>query len=103
MKTTLFALFLLCASAALGQSVGASVLNNEPVIVQVPSHQARATQHPLAEERSILFTSTATYARGERPLWEVAKPAPEVPLGDVARMLRQQHATAKKAVMVLEK
>jgi hypothetical protein len=43
-------------------------------------------------------------AQGERPLWEFAtNPAPEVPLGDVARLYRQQHATVKKAVKVLEK
>ncbi|MFY9562526.1 MAG: hypothetical protein WAQ52_20015 [Terriglobales bacterium] len=103
MKTTLFALFLLSTTAALGQSVG-SFINSEPVLVQVPSHQLHASQRPLAEEQSILFTSTNAYARGERPLWEVgAKPPAEIPLGDVARAFRSQHATVKKAVKVLEK
>jgi len=103
MKTTLLALLLLCASAAFAQGLGASVISSEPALVHVPSHPARAMQHQLGEERSILFTSANVYAHGERPLWEVSKPAAEVPLGDVARMLRQQHATARKAVMVLEK
>jgi len=103
MKTTLIALLLLSASAALGQSIGANVISNEPNMLYVPSHQARATQHPMAEERSILFTSVNPSAHGERPLWEVAKPAPEVPLGDIARMFRQEHATARKAVRILEK
>ena len=101
MKTTLLALFFLCASVAFGQ--GASVISSQPALIQVPSHPARAMQHQLGEERNILFTSTNVYAHGERPLWEFARPAAEIPLGDVARMLRQQHATARKAVMILEK
>lgn len=105
MKATLFVLFLVCASAAFGQSTGAAVLNNEPVVIRIPSHPAHASQNLLAREESVLFTSSNTSAHGERPLWEVAKPAAEVevPLGDVARMLREQHATVKKAVKVLEK
>ena len=58
----------------------------------------------MAVERNILFTSSNASGRGERPLWEVgAKPPVEVPLGDIARQFRGEHATAKKAVMVLEK
>jgi len=101
MKTTLLAFLVLCASAAFGQSF-ASVRSSEPNVVQLPSHQARASQHPLAQESNILFTSANISARGERPLWEFAQPRVEVPLGDVARMLREGHATVKKAVMVLE-
>jgi hypothetical protein len=103
MKATLFALLLLSASGALAQSISASVRSSEPVIVQFASHPARASQRPLAAEQSILFTAANASAQGERPLWEVAKPAPEVPLGDIARSLREEHATAKKAVKFFEK
>lgn len=101
--TTLVALCLLSA-AAHGQAVAgyASVISSEPQMLQMPGHQLRATQQLLTGEQNILFTSQNTYARGERPLWEVSKPKPEVPLGDIARLLRQQHATTKKAVKVLE-
>lgn len=103
MKTTLFALLFLCTAAAFGQ---ASVsVNNEPQPLQMTSHQQRASQQPLQEERSLLITSNSfTSARGERPLWEAgAKPPAEVPLGDVARLLRTQHAAVKKATMSLNK
>ncbi|HUM06284.1 MAG TPA: hypothetical protein VLT90_12540 [Terriglobales bacterium] len=102
MKTTLLALFLLTASAAFGQAIGASVINSEPNIFHIPSHELRATQSQLANEQSILFTAVNPSAQGERPLWEVVKPAPQPSLGEVARALRQEHATAKKAVKVYE-
>ena len=107
MKTTLLvtlaALFLLSA-AAQGQACAgyASVISSEPQVLQMPSHQLRATQQLLNGEQNILFTSQNPWGKGERPLWEVSKPKPEVPLGDVARMFREQHATVKKAVKVLE-
>ncbi len=103
MKTTLFVLFLLCTTAALAQSgAGFSALSSEPYVLTMPTHEAHAYQHALQSEQSLLITGPNTAARGERPLWEAgAKPAPEVPLGDVARLYRGQHATAKKAVKVL--
>ena len=101
MKTTLFALFFLCATAALGQS--AASLSNEPQVIQIPSHNLHASQIPMQQERTLLITSSTVYARGERPLWEFASPAPvETPLGDLARLLRNQHAIARKATKVVE-
>jgi hypothetical protein len=47
--------------------------------------------------------SKLQYARGERPVWEFLPEKQEMPLGDVARMFREEHATAKKATHVLEK
>jgi len=102
MKKTLFVLFLLSASAMFGQSAGANVLSNEAIVVHPPSHPAEATQRPMAEERNLLFSSNDTSARGERPLWEFARPAAEVPLGDIARALRQEHVSVRKAVKTLE-
>lgn len=101
MKTTLFALLFLTATAAFGQSV----ISSEPQPVQLSSHQQRAAQGYLQHEESLLLSSggeNGGNSRGERPLWEVgAKPAAEVPLGDVARAFRNQHATAKKAVKIV--
>ena len=103
MKTALFALLLLCASAAFGQAT--SSLSAEPQPIQMNSHVQHASQRPLQSEQSLLISSEGdTSARGERPLWEAgAKPPAEIPLGDIARLLRNEHVTAKKAVKVLEK
>lgn len=103
MKTTLFAMFVLCASAAFGQSGAAGYVSSEPQVLQFPSHNLHASQRSMQPEQSLLITSTNASGRGERPLWEVgAKPPAEIPLGDVARRLRNQHATARKATKVLE-
>lgn len=105
MKTLLLAsLLLFCTTAALGQaSLTGSVLNNQPIVLQVPSHPQQAIQKPLAEGQSLLENTGYFHADGKRPLWEVAvpKPAP-MPLGDVARILRKEHETAKKASVVME-
>lgn len=103
MKTTLFALLLLCAATGFGQ-VG-SAISNEPQILNIPSHQEHASQHGLQSEQSLLFTTYSDHsARGERPLWEAgAKPPAEIPLGDIARMFRNEHAASRKAVKRLDK
>ena len=102
MKTTLFALLFLCATAAFGQA-GAS-LTSEPQPIQMPTHEQHANQKSMQTEQSLLFAFDSTSAKGERPLWEVGpKPAAEIPLGDVARLFRNEHATAKKAAKVLNK
>ena len=101
MKITLFALCFLCATAALGQSVGGTSLSSQVQVFQMPSHTEHASQHPLAEEQSLLEHSNYIYAQGERPLWEVQPASPRpIPLGDIARLLRKEHATAKKADIV---
>jgi len=101
MKTTLFLLCFLGATAALGQQSSAvAALNNEAQPLQMISHPARASQHAMAAEQSLLDSSSYVYAQGERPLWELAAVKVAIPLGDVARLLRQEHATAKKADFV---
>jgi hypothetical protein len=98
MKTKWFLLCFLCATAALGQ-VAASI-SSEAQPLQMANHPARAAQHPMATEQNLNEGSTYAYAQGERPLWEVAPATVAVPLGDVARTLRQEHSTAKKANFV---
>jgi hypothetical protein len=99
-KTTLFVLCLLCATAAFGQSVGGSVLSSEVQVLRLPDHSQHASQQPMAQEQNLRENSSYTYAQGERPLWELAPVSHPVPLGDVARMLRKEHAAAKKADFV---
>ena len=100
MKTTLFALFILCAAGAFGQSV----LSSQPQFNEPPSHPQHADTHALATETSLVGGGTYTYARGERPLWEFGSPLPEpTPLGDVARSFRKEKQAAKKAEIVFEK
>lgn len=98
MKTALFAFCFLCATAAFGQS--ASVLSNEVQVLQLSSHPRTANQQPQAIEHNLLERSSYTLAQGERPLWEVAPPSHVTPLGDIARMLKKEHDTAKKAEIV---
>jgi hypothetical protein len=105
MKTALLIFCFLCTAAALGQSVGGFL--NGPTMnatVQMTGHSEHASVQPMAREQSLLEGSTGVYtAHGERPLWEVAPPdPPAVPLGDIARLLKKEHETAKKAQFVYE-
>jgi hypothetical protein len=105
MKITLFVLFVFisCTAAAFGQG-GASVLSNQPQIVQSPSHPLHAEIHPMATESPLVGGGSYTYAEGERPLWEFGPvSAPPTPLGDVARAYRKEKLAAKKAEIVFEK
>jgi hypothetical protein len=99
MKTAVFALCFLCATVALGQ-VGASI-SSQVAAVNFDSHDAVAAQHSMGFEKNLLETSVGnTWAHGERPLWEVAPVSHPTPLGDSARLLKQAHASAKKAEFV---
>jgi hypothetical protein len=104
MKTAFFLFCVLCASAAFGQNVsaGTSALSAQPIPIVVPTHPEHASQRALNTEQSLFETSAYTYARGERPLWEVAPKIVEVPLGDIARDLRKDHAIARKSAAVFE-
>ena len=95
--TLLFLLCLICTTAAFGQAAAASAgLSAQPVIYEFLSHNEHAARQPMGQEQNLLETSAYLYAKGERPLWEFPA-APEPPLGDVARVLRKEHETARKA------
>lgn len=101
MKTTLFVLCFLCATTALGQTVGGSVGGaTMSSSIQMASHSERASQTAMAPEQSLLEHSNYLCFQGERPLWEVQPLAPVVPLGDIARMYRKDHELVKKADIV---
>jgi hypothetical protein len=102
MKTAFFVFCFLCATAAVGQSAASATLSSATLssATQMTSHDQHAHQHPLAEEQSLLEHFGYVYAQGERPLWEVGTVPQAVPLGDVARLVRKEHKTAKKADIV---
>ncbi len=104
MKTTLLMLTILAASVAFGQSAGS--LSSVPQVIHMTEHPMHAEVTAMASERPLVGGGPDTYtvAQGERPLWEFGPFSdPERPLGDVARDLRKEKQTAKKAEIILEK
>jgi hypothetical protein len=98
MKAALLVFCILFATAAFGQSgMGAAALSAEPQVIQMCSHPQHAAQRPMATEQTLLESSQYTHAQGIRPLWEVGALSAEVPLGDIARVLRKERETGKKA------
>ena len=68
MKTTIFALCvlcLLCATSAFAQN--ATVLSNTPQVTQMSEHPQHAEVHSMAQETTLLGPNPYTYARGETP------------------------------------
>ena len=109
MKTTIFALFVLCIAlsvpAAHAQNT-VSVLPNTVQPMTIPEHTAHADHHAMATEQFLVGNGndvTYTYEKGEQPLWEFGPVTPEIPLGDVARAYRNGRGPVKKAEKVLEK
>jgi len=50
MKTTILVVLVFCATAAFSQSYGAvgAILENQPMIFEIPSHPRHASAQPLA-------------------------------------------------------
>src|ERR1700733_7728282 len=100
MKTAIFIFCLFCASAALGQAGATGAIATPIAMAEHPIH---AEQHDMARPQNIYEHSDYTYAQGERPLWEFGTISHPVPLGDIARVLRKEHALARKADIIWEK
>jgi hypothetical protein len=102
MKTTIVLVCLLSATAAFGQyySVGTAPIEST---YNPPEHQSRAVSHSMSAEQNLLGVNSLTSAQGEMPLWEAPALSHEVPLGDIARTFKKEHATAKKARLILDK
>lgn len=99
MKNTLFAILLICATGAAAQNIG--VLSNEPQPLVISDHPRHASVHRMAQEQNVFGEeSPYTYAQGERPLSDFARASASVPLGDIARTYRKEHASVKKARIV---
>jgi len=101
MKIALSVLFILVA-AAFGQVP--SAISAQAQMLQLPDHPQHADRHALATEQSLLGCGSVTTAHGERPLWEFGSDAsaPQS-LGDLARALRKEKMTVRKADKVFEK
>jgi hypothetical protein len=102
MRTTLLVIVILAGTTAFGQSAG--VLSSVPQVISMPEHPMHADVTPMASEHFLVGGGTYTVAHGERPLWEfgpVSEPAR--PLGDVAREVRKEKESARRAEITLEK
>ena len=95
----LFAVCILGFTGAAGQTIGSYWLNGQPQMLVMPEHPQHASQTQLAQEQDLREQSTYTYAQGERPGWEFMPPPAFVPIADLARIFRDEHARAKKAVV----
>jgi hypothetical protein len=98
MKMMLALAVLLFATAAFTQT--APVLYGDAHPVALPSHPEHASVHAMATPTYILGGGGVEFARGVRPLWQVAGERDEMPLGDVARLLRKEREQKKKAEKV---
>jgi hypothetical protein len=98
LKLTLLALCILCCSTAFGQ-INGTILSSVPQPPSFYSNPLHAAPKTMASEETLLTDSTYSYARGERPLWEIPQ-AERESLGDAARRLRQEHASVKKSSVV---
>jgi len=99
----LFSLVLVvfCGTAAFAQSLGSSPANGPAHMLTMSGNPQRAAQTEMAQSHDLLERSGTTWAHGELPLWEVMpEKTPDPPLGDVARALRKEHTTAKKATKI---
>lgn len=97
MKTAFVVAIVLWASASFAQTASASV-SAQPQVYSFESHPEHAKRTPLAQAQDLIGGESNVSARGERPLWELATPVQQVPLGDSARALREQHLAAKKSL-----
>lgn len=103
MKTTLFVLCFLCATAAFGQN--APVLNNVAQPTQFNDHVQHASPHTMGTEGTLLGDSAYATEHGDRPLSDFPMDVTatnERPLGDIARELKMKHASATKVIKVTE-
>jgi len=101
MKTAICVFFLfLCVTAAFSQN--GPVLSNEVQPFQMVDHPRHASEHAMATETSLFGSSSYSYAKGEVPLAELASPTYTVPLGDLARTAKKEHANLPKAAKVSE-
>jgi hypothetical protein len=100
MKTILVAACFLFATAAFAQS--APVQSSVAQPIQMAEHTQHASEHAMAQESSLLSSSSYSYAQGEQPLAQFGTLKPETPLGDIARSFRKERTTAAKPAKVME-
>jgi hypothetical protein len=96
----LFGVCILVSVNVSGQTISSYLLNGQPQMLVMPEHPQHASQTPLAQDQDLRERATYVYAQGERPVWEFMPEPPFVPIADLARMLRDEHSRAKKAVVI---
>ena len=95
-KTPFLVLFVFVAASAFGQWAGS--FSSQVTPYHAPEHPAHASMHALAQESYVLSGAGSTSAHGEKPLWEFQlTPQSQASLGDVARLLKEEHTKVKKA------
>jgi hypothetical protein len=102
MKKFLFPIVvcICCALGASAQNIGSSSANSEAQMFRLPEHPYHASQAGMGPTQDVMERSPSISVHGERPMWEVIQAAQEAPLGDTARLIRAEHANAKKATRV---
>jgi hypothetical protein len=99
---TLLSVLVVCVLGCVGAmgQVAMSAMNGQPQMLVLPDYPQHASQNGMAQSHDLMERSGSSSAHGDRPLWEFM-PEPHVtPLGDSARAIRKEHATAKKAVVL---
>jgi hypothetical protein len=101
MKTLLSAL-VVCVLGSVGaiSQVAMSAMNAQPQMLVLPDYAQHASETGMAQSQDLMERSGISSAHGDRPLWEFMPEARVTPLGDSARLIRKEHAIAKKAVVV---
>ena len=98
MKATFLVVCLFLATGAFGQAAltGSSFTRSyQPV-----DHPSPAEPYPMGTEQNLLGSNSVLVGHGEMPLSEAPLQFREVPLGDSARALKQEHAQMKKSQVV---
>jgi hypothetical protein len=98
MKTLLGTLLVLCATSAFSQNI----ISSEVRPLRFSEHPEHASRQALANESSLLESSSISYYKGEVPLADLGSPIYYVPLGDLARSAKKEHINDRKAVKSLE-
>jgi len=101
MKISLVVLSLLILTTAAFAQYGPAVgyRSADPQILTVPEHPAHAGFATIQTGTSLYPGTSYTSAQGDRPPSDFPQAA-SVPLGDIARALKKEHALAKKSTTV---
>jgi len=102
MKLVIGVLFLVCAVSAFGQTAG--YISGQVAPIRMAENPQHASVHEMAHEESLLSSCTSPYhyEQGEQPVWQFGELPRTTPLGDVARAVRRERLTAKRAEVVWE-
>jgi hypothetical protein len=103
MKLVIGVFFLLCAVSAFGQG-SAGYISSQAMPTHFQENPLHASNHDMAAEQSLVSWGRDPYhyEQGEQPVWQFGQLPTTKPLGDVARAVRKERLTAKRAEFVWE-